>query len=172
MPNEPLPLRDIHLPLPVGYLPLAPGWWYLLASFLIGIAVLIAVIRRYRKPTALKQALLEVEQLLENDELSHAQKSQALSLILKKLAVTVTFREDVAGLSGDAWISWLRLKTKEGVLSSELMGFLVSGPYRETKNPILDQHEFRNEIMDLMHAIGNKKGAFLSRASDRLRHLI
>lgn len=74
MPNEPLPLRDIHLPLPLGYWPLAPGWWYLLASFMIGITVLFLLIRRYYKPTALKQALIEVEQLLENDGLSHAQK--------------------------------------------------------------------------------------------------
>ena len=31
MQETPLPLRDLHLPAEVGWWPLAPGWWVLIA---------------------------------------------------------------------------------------------------------------------------------------------
>ena len=40
-------LRDIHLPEPIGWWPLAPGW-YLLGFFVLSLAVILAyTIRRY-----------------------------------------------------------------------------------------------------------------------------
>ena len=51
-------LRDIHLPDPVGFWPLAPGWWILglLILILLGVALRF-LIKRYRNNRYRKQAL-------------------------------------------------------------------------------------------------------------------
>ena len=162
MPTESLPLRDIHLPMPVGIWPLAPGWWFLIAALLMAIAVILFLIQRHRRPTALKQALSEVERLLDTSELSNFQRNQEISLILKQLAVTSYPREDVAGLSGREWIEWIRSQSEDGILSSQLLEFLKVGPYSSKENVIQDQTAFRTEINALLIAVGSPKESLIS----------
>ena len=38
MDPEQIPLRDLHLPEAIGWWPLAPGWWILIAIALVGLA--------------------------------------------------------------------------------------------------------------------------------------
>ena len=46
-----LPLRDIHLPEPVSWWPMAPGWWWVIGLLLLASAVVTGIIlyRRYRR---------------------------------------------------------------------------------------------------------------------------
>jgi hypothetical protein len=157
MPTESLPLRDIHLPLPVGIWPLAPGWSFLIAALIAVIAVVLLLIQRHRRPTALKQALAEVDRLFGKSEISNVQRNQDISLILKKLAVTTYPREDVAGLSGQEWIEWVRSQLEGETLSAQLLVFLELGPYSSKENVIQDQDAFRTEIHALLIAVGRSK---------------
>ena len=43
MDPEQIPLRDLHLPEAIGWWPLAPGWWILIAIALVGLGFLIIV---------------------------------------------------------------------------------------------------------------------------------
>ena len=157
MPTESLPLRDIHLPIPVGIWPLAPAWWFLIATLFAVLAVILLQIQRYRRPTALKQALAEVNRLFGSSEISHVQRNQEISLILKKLAVTTNPRENVAGLSGQEWILWVRSQVEGKNLSSQLLEFLSFVPYSKKEDIILNQATFREEIEALVISIGKIK---------------
>ena len=168
MPMESLPLRDIHLPLPVGIWPLAPGWWCLIAALIAAIAVILILIQRHRRPSALKQALAEVDRLLGTSEISNVRRNQEISLILKKLAVTTYPREDVAGLSGQDWIKWVRSQVEGGTLSAQLLEFLKHGPYSAKENVIQDPDGFRAEINSLLIAIGSSKISLISKWLENL----
>ena len=41
MDPEQIPLRDLHLPEAIGWWPLAPGWWLVIAIALVGIGYFI-----------------------------------------------------------------------------------------------------------------------------------
>ena len=167
MPTESLPLRDIHLPLPVGVWPLAAGWWFLIAALVTAIAIIFLLIQRHRRPTALKQALAEVDRLFGSSDISQVQRNQEISLILKKLAVTTYPREDVAGLSGEEWIAWIRNHREGGPLSTQLLAFLMLGPYSARENVMNDQDSFRDEIKILLVALGEaRKSSSLKRFVD------
>jgi hypothetical protein len=157
MPTESLPLRDIHLPLPVGVWPLAPGWWFILSSLVAVVALILFLIKRYRRPTALKQSLKELDRLFGASEISHTQRNQEISLILKKLAVTTYPRGDVAGLAGQKWISWLQSKAPKSPLSGQLVEFIIHHPYCANNQGIQDVHALHDELTKLLAAIAKKK---------------
>lgn len=169
MATESLPLRDIHLPLPIGLWPPAPGWWFLIATLVLVSVLTLFLIHRHRRPTALKQALARVEKLLGSSQTSQVPRNQEISLIIKRLAVTTYPREDVAGLSGQAWIAWIRLQLEDGVLSAQLLEFLKLGPYSTKEDVIKDPDSFRSEIQKLLISIGSPKESLISVWIKRLR---
>lgn len=171
MPMDSLPLRDIHLPLPIGIVPLALGWWFLIAALLIAILVVLILILRHRKPTALRQALKEFDCLFAKNELNDVVQYQEISLILKKLAVTTNLREDVAGLSGKEWILWVRSQVGNTTLSDQLLDFLKFGPYSSKGQIIQNKDAFRTEMQNLLIAVGGQKGSLLSKRLKSLSHL-
>src|SRR5690606_20856396 len=64
MNPETLPLRDLHLPDPVGWWPLAPGWWILLALVLVALLLAWRVLHlRRRRNAARRLALAELARL-------------------------------------------------------------------------------------------------------------
>ncbi len=92
-------LRDIVTPPPVPWWPLAPGWWYLLTVLGL-IAVLVAVYqwRRWRA-NAYRRAAFR--------ELGGAESVAAIAEILKRAALVAYPRNQVASLTGSAWVVWL-----------------------------------------------------------------
>ena len=61
MDPEQIPLRDLHLPEPVGWWPLAWGWWILIALALAGIAYLL--LRAWRQWRANRPRRIALQQL-------------------------------------------------------------------------------------------------------------
>ena len=92
-------LREIILPPPVPWWPLAPGWWLLLAAIaLAASAFAFRLFRRWRA-NAYRRAALR--------ELAIAGDVTAIAEILKRTALVAYPRKDVAALSGAAWLAWL-----------------------------------------------------------------
>ncbi|WP_315982906.1 DUF4381 domain-containing protein [Aliamphritea spongicola] len=56
-------LRDIHLPEAVGYWPVAPGWWLLLASVLVLAGLIVWTVRRYRHNAYRRAAAKELDKV-------------------------------------------------------------------------------------------------------------
>lgn len=101
-----LPLKDIHLPAEISAWPPAPGWW-LLAVLIIGLLVLAVRWwkRRQRHPVTL--ALRELKIIENGDQCSNADQALALSRLLRRTALSLYPREQVASLTGDAWREFL-----------------------------------------------------------------
>ena len=94
-------LRDIHLPDPVGFWPLAPGWWGLILAIFVAFALIVLVTHR-RRLSARGAALMEVERL--ESQYAGTGDSGALasglSVLLRQIALLAQDRTRVASLHG------------------------------------------------------------------------
>lgn len=92
-------LRDIVIPEPPPIWPPAPGVWLVLGG--VAAIVLIIVWRFYatRRKNAYRRAGLVL--------LAQARSAYDISVILKRVALAVFPREQVASLHGESWINFL-----------------------------------------------------------------
>lgn len=97
-------LAPPHAPPPVGWWPLAPGWWGLL---LIVLAVLVGFWFWYRSPTLrLRRSGLRELAKVESTTVGDAALAQALEHLVRRYAVARYGRDAVAGLSGARWLDF------------------------------------------------------------------
>ncbi|MHA3916559.1 DUF4381 domain-containing protein [Halovulum sp. GXIMD14793] len=115
-------LRDIRLPEPIGWWPLASGWWLLIGA--ICVLILAALLwNMLRKRTARYLALRELEKLKANDTKTFATE---ISVLLRRLAM----RKDrsIGLLKGHDWTAHLTAKGME----LSLADYLADAPYAPT----------------------------------------
>jgi len=91
-------LRDLALPSQVPLWPPAPGWWIVAAAG-VATAVIVAamVVARHRANAYRREVLRELETVA----------PQGISTVLKRAALAAWPREQVASLSGPAWLAFL-----------------------------------------------------------------
>ena len=131
-PQDLSQLHDIHLPAPIGWWPLAPGWYLLAAlTVLIGFSLFFMIHRAYSNGRAKRQALRELaqfEQQYQQDTNSQL-ASARLSELLKRVALAYYPRTQVAGLRGEAWIAFLN-STGKGLNFNSVRVQLLELPYQ------------------------------------------
>lgn len=132
-----LPLRDIHLPEAVSWWPPAPGWWLLLC--LAALLVFAALRRRRRmRRSALgraRRALAEIKH--EFDPRSdRSGLAKALSVLLRRLAMSLYGRREAAALTGEDWLAFLDQKVGGHEFTRGAGRSLIEAPYRP--NPEYD----------------------------------
>lgn len=137
MPNPAdLPLRDIHLPDPISWWPLALGWWFVAAATLLLITLTLFVIYRLVRQSTKKQAnkvLKEIEATFQQTN-NGAQCIAELSILLRR--VVITRNPKSAGVTGKAWLQLLDdPNTQE--FSQGLGQILLTAPYQ----PSVDSEE-------------------------------
>ena len=139
MDPEQIPLRDLHLPEPVGWWPPAPGWWVLLAVVLLGVLfVLHRVWVRWRADAARRTALKELARLesawrAAPDPVLLATR---LSELLRRAMLAYAPRKEVAGLTGQAWLAWLDRGLDDRFFTEGAGRALKELPYRRADEPI------------------------------------
>lgn len=141
--EQQLPLRDIHLPEPVGWWPPAIGWWLLLILVPLLVLGVMWLIRRLRRVSPVKLARRELDALRADGSLDPAEKVRRLSILLRRTALSVYPRDEVAGLAGEAWLRWLDEPLGEPRFSQGAGRLLVDAPYRPAPPTDLD------ELLDL-----------------------
>ena len=125
-------LRDIHSPPPIGWWPLAIGWWIIIGlSFLILICFAYYYWRK-RRPTTLRIALALITQLQQKQQqqpdYNHLPE---LSIIVRRVALARFPNTDVAHLHSEAWLRFLD-KTGRTIAFTQGAGkCLAYGPYQQ-----------------------------------------
>ncbi|HHJ34585.1 MAG TPA: DUF4381 domain-containing protein [Gammaproteobacteria bacterium] len=137
---ELLELRDIHLPPPVSWWPLAPGWWLLLVAVLILIIVFFITRKIHQK----RQLKRDIHSELDNIKKAYQQtqnKSQlakSLSVLLRRASIsyypdTGDTKNNIAGLTGKDWLAWLdstnTYSQKSTRFQSDTGDALINAPY-------------------------------------------
>ena len=102
MSDDPADLNNLHdiVVLPdVSWWPLAPGW--IVLGVLASVTICYYAYRSYRtwRLNAYRRDAI--------DQLSSVNSSAQIAEILRRTALSITSREEVASLQGEAWLKWL-----------------------------------------------------------------
>lgn len=130
--QQALQLRDIHLPAAPSFWPPAPGWWVLAALLLLLLAWAARVLWKRQRVRRQRQRVLDALARLEGD-LASEPTPEALALVsalLRRLALSRFPREQVAVLTGDAWLTFLDRSGGQGRFANGPGRVLASGPYK------------------------------------------
>ena len=103
-------LAPDRAPPPLGWWPLAPGWWGLMALLVIAAFALLWLRKRRQTPSARRwqrAALRELAALQAQAHLDDTQLAHGVQLLLRRYALARSGRETVAALSGQAWIAFV-----------------------------------------------------------------
>lgn len=133
MDPEQIPLRDLHLPDAIGWWPLAPGWWLLIALALIGVAFLIRAWLKVRARGAARRfALRQLNEIVDRyqDSKNAVEFGADLSELLRRSMLAYAPRLDVAGLTGEAWLRWLDEGLAQPVFTEGPGRQILELPYR------------------------------------------
>jgi hypothetical protein len=110
-------LRDIHLPDPVSWWPMAPGWWFLiLACGLLSAALCRFIYRRYKARLYRRQALKK----LKNVQLSKPSQQQLRDLLelLKQTANSAYPNRKPGSQSSEQFIHFLQYSCDKPLFDS------------------------------------------------------
>lgn len=104
-----LELRDIHLPEPVSWWPVAPGWWLLIIAVLLMFLVIFISRRIYRSRQLKREITAELETIKQQFQQSNdkAQLAKALSVLLRRASITFDPAKNIAGLTDENWLAYL-----------------------------------------------------------------
>lgn len=133
MDPEQIPLRDLHLPDPVGWWPPAPGWWVLFGLVVLGILfVFYRAWVRWRINAARRIALGELARLEGSWRAAPNPVLLAtrLSELLRRTMLAYAPRKDIAGLTGQAWLQWLDRGLDEKPFTEGAGRLIRELPYR------------------------------------------
>lgn len=129
-------LHDIKLPAPTGWWPMAPGWIVLITLFFFSLVISsYFLLSRWANGRAKSQALRLLKiyyQAYQHD--GNAQIACIrLSELLRRVALVYFPRVQVAGLHGEAWVTFLVQNAQEADLQAIRNGLLLL-PYQVTQD--------------------------------------
>ena len=136
-----LPLRDLHLPDPVGWWPLAPGWWIIIVLAVGGLGwLLYRGWQKYRYNAPRRYAIrslaaIEAEYLSDRNT---ARLGRQISELLRRAMLAYAPRDAVAGLTGEAWLQWLDQDLPVPYFHTEGGRSLLALPYRDPAGDFSD----------------------------------
>ena len=141
MDQAELPLRDLHLPDPVGWWPPAPGWWFLLLLVTLLLGYLLWRVHRNRQHNAPRRYALRELSRYEEAYLEHRNPvtlGKQLSRLLRRGMLAYAPRDRVAGLTGEQWLQWLDEGLPLPYFHTEGGRSLLQLPYRDPADDFSD----------------------------------
>jgi Domain of unknown function (DUF4381) len=129
-------LHDIQLPAPIGWWPIAPGWYLLLFLGIVLLTLLFYFAYRFYVNGRAKRRALQLLNTCEQDYRLHRNSQLAcmkVSELLRRVALVYFPREQVASLRDEAWLAFLN-KTVKGVDINQLRVYLLELPYKPAKH--------------------------------------
>ena len=127
-------LRDAHMPSPPGWWPPAFGWWVLFFTITIGGGTMLYRWLKHRRQRRCPawHALNELDELWSTyDETGDAAVLlKRLSVLMRRTAISLSARGEVAALTGDAWLNWLDLHAPGRLFTRGNGRLLAHAPYQ------------------------------------------
>lgn len=130
-----LELRDIHLPDPISWWPLAPGWWITLAIALLIIATVYFARKIYLGKQLRRDISAELEHIKQQYQQTEnkPQLARDLSVLLRRANISYYPESHIAGLTGKHWLQHLDKSNDKApadhLFQSETGEVLLSAPY-------------------------------------------
>ena len=138
---EVLNLRDIHLPEPVSWWPLAPGWWILAGSIALIIIAFFITRKIYLSRQLKRDIKTELEHIKQRFQKTpdESELAKSLSVLLRRASISYYPAKNIAGLTGDDWLAWLD-KTNTNAANKKFQSnigkILLTAPYRADKTSL------------------------------------
>ena len=135
MNEQPLDLRDIHLPEPISWWPIAPGWWMLVIGTIIILSIVILARRIYKSKQLKRDIRDELDSIKQTfqETSNRSQLAKSLSILLRRASISFYPSENIAGLTGKDWLVYLddtnASSNKKVTFNSETGRTLLSAPY-------------------------------------------
>lgn len=126
-----LPLKDIHLPEAIGWWPPAIGWWILAVLIPLLIVFFIWFYKRLARKTAIKTANKILAEIKQDATRDNSQKLREISVLIRRVAISVSPRAEAAGLIGREWLAFLDGSVKGSPFSEGIGQLLADAPYRK-----------------------------------------
>ncbi len=127
-----LDLKDIHEPEAIGWWPPAIGWWLVAIAVPLLIILLVWLYKRLTRKTALKTAKKMLVRIKQDAAQDNLQKLGELSVLVRRVAISVSPRAKAAGLTGRQWLEFLDASVKGLPFSEGIGQLLADAPYRKT----------------------------------------
>ncbi len=130
-----LDLRDIHLPDPISWWPIAPGWWMLITSLFLIIAVIFILRKIYLGRQLKRDITSEIENIKQQFKKTQnkSQLAKSLSILLRRASITYYPKNNIAGLIGNSWLNYLDVtntnRSSDRAFQSDTGKVLLSAPY-------------------------------------------
>jgi hypothetical protein len=131
MAQTQLPLRDIHIPEAIGLWPPAIGWWLLAILLPLMLYFSYKLYKYITRKTALKAVKKQIKTLKINQEFDDKQKLIELSSLMRRTAISIFPREDVASLTEEAWLVFLDRNSDSLNFNTKIGRLLVDAAYRK-----------------------------------------
>jgi hypothetical protein len=106
-------LAPDRAPPPLGWWPLAPGWWGLMGLLLLSLALAAWLRKRRRQPSLKRWRRAALRELTRLETVSgqagsdDAHIARDVQQLLRRYAIARYGRDAVAALSGDAWLAFV-----------------------------------------------------------------
>jgi len=131
MPTNQLPLKDIHLPELISWWPPAIGWWLLVTLIPLLIVFLYWLYKRLTRKSAIKTALQKLATIKQYSFLDNDRKLRELSILLRRVAISISPRTEVASLTGRDWLAFLDKSIIGAPFSDGYGQLLADAAYRK-----------------------------------------
>lgn len=114
------------------------GWWLLVVITLLLIIFTVCLYRKLTRKTAVKTARALLLNIKQDQSLDDDQKLSQISTLLRRTAVSIFPREEVAGLTGKAWLDFLDMSSGGAGFTQGEGRVLLDAPYRKNKQANID----------------------------------
>lgn len=118
------------MPEAIGWWPPAVGWWLTAILALSLIVLLVWLHKRLTRKTAAKTAKKLLAEIKRDNTLDNHGKVAELSVLIRRVAISVAPRSRTAGLTGQAWLTYLDSSVKGSPFSEGIGRHLSDAPYR------------------------------------------
>lgn len=128
-----IPIRDIHLPPIPGWWPVAPAWWLalfiLLTIIFVGIWLFKKIKHKSTQQLAMKKFLV-IKSRYANDQ-NKTVLLQQISVLLRRICMSYSSRQTIAGLIGKQWIAHINSATNTSCPVLINKQLFIDGPYQK-----------------------------------------